>query len=160
MGNAGQHSNPPSLQPSITPQLHCSTTPTLPMHRFYLTPDHCRDSALRLTDREAHHAIHVLRVRRGERVAVLDGAGREFLCEVQDLRRDSVQLALVHQNFVPSLPCPITLLQAIPKGKLFESIVQKTTELGVARVVPILSERVVAHLDEEDSAQKADMWRQ
>ena len=130
------------------------------MHRFHIPPDRCREPSLRLTDREAHHAIHVLRARRGERVAVLDGAGREFLCEVQDLGRDTVQLAVVHQNFVPPLPCQITLLQAIPKGKLFESIVQKTTELGVARVVPILSERVVAHLDQEESAQKADKWRQ
>jgi len=130
------------------------------MHRFYLPPDQCRDSSLRLADREAHHAIHVLRVRRGERVAVLDGAGREFLCEVQDIGRDAVQLTIVQQNLVPPLPASVTLLQAIPKGKLFESIVQKTTELGVARIVPILSERVVAHLDDEDGAQKADKWRQ
>ena len=111
-------------------------------------------------DREAHHAIHVLRLRRGERVAVLDGAGREFLCEVKDLDRDAVNLAVVQENFVPPLPCQITLLQAVPKARLFESIVQKATELGVARIVPILSERVVAHLDDEDSAQKADKWRQ
>jgi len=59
----------------------------------------------------------------------------------------------------PPAPGQITLLQALPKGKLFESIVQKTTELGVARVVPILSERVVAHLDNEDGAQKANKLR-
>jgi 16S rRNA (uracil1498-N3)-methyltransferase len=71
-----------------------------------------------------------------------------------------VQLAVVHQNFVPTPPHQISLLQAIPKSKLFEAIVQKATELGVSRIVPILSERVVAHLDEEDGAQKADKWRQ
>jgi len=129
------------------------------MHRFYLAPDQCREPSLRLADREAHHAIHVLRLRRGERVAVLDGAGNEFLCEVKDLEREAVQLAVVHQQFVPPLPCQVTLLQAIPKGKLFESIIQKATELGVARIVPILSERVVAQLDEETGPQKADKWR-
>ena len=130
------------------------------MHRFYIPPDQCREPSLRLADREAHHAIHVLRVRRGERVAVLDGAGRELLCEVQDLDHDTVPLAVVHANSAPPLPCQITLLQAVPKARLFESIVQKTTELGVARVVPILSERVVAHLDDEDGAHKAEKWRQ
>ena len=130
------------------------------MHRFYLSPEQCRDSTLRLADREAHHAIHVLRVRRGERIALLDGAGHEFLCEIQDLGRGAVQLSIVQQNFVPPLPCQITLLQAIPKGKLFESIIQKTTELGVARVVPVLSERVVVRVDDEDSAQKTEKWRQ
>jgi len=129
------------------------------MHRFYLAPDQCREPSLRLADREARHAIHVLRLRRGERVAVLDGAGNEFLCEVKNLEREAVQLAVVHQQFVPPLPCQVTLLQAIPKGKLFESIIQKATELGVARIVPILSERVVAQLDEETRPQKADKWR-
>jgi 16S rRNA (uracil1498-N3)-methyltransferase len=51
-------------------------------------------------------------------------------------------------------------LQAVPKGKLIESIIQKATELGVSRIVPILSERVLTHLDQEDGAQKAEKWQQ
>lgn len=129
------------------------------MHRFYLPPTQSRDDALFLTGGEAHHALHVLRVRQGERVVVLDGAGQELLCEAQKLEPKSVQLAVVQRNTVPPLPCQITLLQAVPKGKIIEGIIQKATELGAHRIVPLLSDRVTARLDEESAADKAEKWR-
>ena len=61
------------------------------MKRFYLPPDRCRDSTLVLADREAHHALQVLRLRQGERVVVLDGAGREFLCEARACSGERIQ---------------------------------------------------------------------
>jgi 16S rRNA (uracil1498-N3)-methyltransferase len=57
------------------------------------------------------------------------------------------------------LPCRITLLQALPKGKLFEAIVQKATELGAARIVPLLSQRVVVQLNKNEAARKAAKWQ-
>lgn len=130
------------------------------MHRFYLPPDQCRTAVLHLTGREAHHALHVLRVREGEKVTVLDGDGHELFCQVGTASRDTVQLEVVEKKSHSALPCRITLLQAIPKGKLFESIVQKATELGAFRIVPILSERVVSKLDGQEAAHKTDKWRQ
>src|SRR6266511_185434 len=130
------------------------------MHRFYLPPEHCCGMTLTLSGREAHHASHVLRVAPSERVMVLDGAGHEILCEVQQARRDALTLAVIEKNRVSSLPHEITLIQAIPKGKIIESIVQKATELGVRRIIPLLAERVITHLDEETAAGKADKWQQ
>jgi 16S rRNA (uracil1498-N3)-methyltransferase len=130
------------------------------MHRFYLPPEQCKDNALLLKDGEAHHAIDVLRVRAGERVVVLDGAGQDLLCEVQKPERDGVKLTVVQRNTVPPLPYQITLLQAIPKGKIIESIIQKATELGAHRIVPLLSDRVVTQLDDEGASAKAEKWRQ
>jgi 16S rRNA (uracil1498-N3)-methyltransferase len=129
------------------------------MHRFYLPPDHCRGPALLLTGGEAHHAMHVLRVRPGDRVTVLDGAGGEFACDVAKTGHDKVGLRIVEKHSHPSPPCELTLLQALPKGKLLESIIQKATELGAARVVPLLSERVVVHLEPDDASRKADKWQ-
>jgi 16S rRNA (uracil1498-N3)-methyltransferase len=129
------------------------------MHRFYLPPGECRGSALTLTDREAHHALRVLRVQRGECVTVLDGAGAEFLCDVRDANRGTVELSVVEKKSIPPLPCQITLLQAIPKGKIIEDIIEKATELGAHRIVPILSERVTTRLDERSATEKADKWR-
>jgi 16S rRNA (uracil1498-N3)-methyltransferase len=51
------------------------------------------------------------------------------------------------------------LAQALPRGKLFESIIQKATELGAAEVVPLLSERVTVHLEQKDGAHKRDKWQ-
>ena len=112
-----------------------------------------------LTSREAHHAKHVVRVRQGDRVRVVDGKGREFLCEVQEFDRDQVRLTVVEKRVQPAAPNQVTLLQAVPKGKIMDAIVQKATELGVSRIVPLLSERVVGQLDNEEAAHKAEKWR-
>jgi len=130
------------------------------MHRFYLPPDRCGGESLRLEGREAHHALRVLRVAPGDPATVLDGAGREFLCDVRSTSRDAVQLRVVKKNPIPPPPCRITLLQALPKGKILESIVQKSVELGVHRVVPLLTGHVVAHLDGESAGHKREKWQQ
>lgn len=140
------------------------------MHRFYLPPcraevqnqggsEPCQDSTLFLTGREAHHALHVLRLRRADRVSVLDGQGLESLCEVRQYDRDKVSLAVVEKNLQPPPLARITLLQAVPKGKIIESIIQKATELGVSRIVPLISERVVPEFGGKDAARKAAKWQ-
>jgi 16S rRNA (uracil1498-N3)-methyltransferase len=129
------------------------------MHRFYLPPEQCKENTVFLTGREAHHAIRVLRVRRGERVTALDGAGLELLCEARDFDRDKVKLAVIERHLQPGPLAQITLLQAIPRGKIIESIIQKATELGVSRIVPLLSERVVTQAGDKDSARKAGKWQ-
>ena len=130
------------------------------MHRFHLPPEHCNGPLLTLTGREARHALQVLRVRQGDRLTVLDGAGRERICEVHAHTRDQVSLAVIESKATPPLPCRITLLQAIPKGKIIESIIQKATELGASRIVPLLSERTAIHLGLEDASARAEKYRQ
>jgi 16S rRNA (uracil1498-N3)-methyltransferase len=136
------------------------TTNIFDMHRFYLTPGSTRGDTLRLDGREAHHALHVLRLQRGALVAVLDGIGNEFLCAVENSSRNAVTLSVSLKNFTPPLPCSITLLQAVPKGKIIESIIQKAVELGARRIVPLLTERVVTHLDDESAEHKREKWQQ
>jgi 16S rRNA (uracil1498-N3)-methyltransferase len=129
------------------------------MHRFYLPPENCRGDLLRLDEREAHHALHVLRLKRGERVSVLDGAGGEFLCDVQDATKNSLTLAVKEKKFTPLPDCEITLLVAVPKGKIIEGIIQKSVELGVNRIVPLLTERTVTQLDDEGAEGKRKKWQ-
>ena len=125
------------------------------MHRFFLAPENCQDASLCLTGDEAHHARHVVRVRPGERVAVVDGAGHEFLCEVQGYDRDQARLTVLEKRLQLAPSSQVTLLQGVPKGKLMDAIIQKATELGVFRIVPLLTERVVARFDDKEEAS----WR-
>jgi 16S rRNA (uracil1498-N3)-methyltransferase len=130
------------------------------MHRFYLPPERCTDATLRLEGREAHHALHVLRLKRGECVTVLDGAGHEFSCKVENCSCESLTMRTTKKNFIPALPCSITLFQAVPKGKIIESIIQKAVELGVRRIVPLLTERVMTRLDDKNALEKQGKWQQ
>src|SRR5262245_27472332 len=130
------------------------------MPRFFLAPEKCNEAEIFLTGSEAHHAIRVLRLQRNDKLFVLDGAGSELHCTIEAYDRDKVQLSVLEKRFVPPLPYQITLLQALPKGKLFEAIVQKATELGTFRVVPLLSERVVSSgITQREKQRKAEKWR-
>lgn len=125
------------------------------MHRFYLPPEQCQGSTVILTDREAHHARDVLRMRHGETVMVLDGAGEALTCEVEAIERHKVLLQVHERQRKPRPECRTTLLQAMPKGKTMESIIQKATELGASRIVPLLTERVTVQLGDDERADKA-----
>ena len=129
------------------------------MHRFYLPPAQCRGNTLVLDESETHHALHVLRVKTGERVVVLDGAGHEFLCEVRGTERKGMELAVRQTNPLGPMSWAVTLIQAVTKAKSMDLIVQKATELGAARVVPILSDRSVPNLDGEGGEKKVDKWQ-
>jgi 16S rRNA (uracil1498-N3)-methyltransferase len=130
------------------------------MHRFYLLPENCRGDALRLDGREAHHALHVLRLRNDEPVTVLDGAGQQFLCTVESTTKNSLSLAVKEKTFSPAPPCPVSLFVAMPKGKIIEDIIEKAVELGAQRIVPLLTERVITQLDAADAEAKREKWQQ
>ena len=130
------------------------------MHRFYLPPEQSQGDTLFLTGAEAHHGLRVLRLRRKDKVTVLNGAGTEFLCEVEASDRDKIKLAMLQQHQAPQPACRITLLVGIPKGKIIENIVQKATELSASRIVPLVTERVVIKLDEREASRKAAKWQQ
>ena len=129
------------------------------MHRFFLPPECCRSDLLRLDGREAHHALHVLRLKRAERVTVLDGAGNEFLCEVENAAKDFLSLAVKEKVSTPAQPCSITLLVAVPKGRIIEGIIQKAVELGAQRIVPVLTDRVITQLNDDGAEAKREKWQ-
>ena len=130
------------------------------MHRFYIPPENWNPDALVLTNAEAHHARDVLRLKRGDKLVVFNGRGREITAEIVDLAKGEIGLRKLHEAETTPLRCRITLGQAIPKGKNMDVIVQKAVEIGAAEIAPILSDRTVVHVDLESAAQKQAKWQQ
>lgn len=128
-------------------------------HRFFLPQSDWNIENLALSGEEAHHCTEVMRCRAGDRIIVFDGAGTEAEAEILSTGKGTVSLAakLVSQSARP--PACLTLGQAIPKGKNMDLIIQKATELGASRIVPLLSERTVVQLDGDDLAKKQDKWQ-
>jgi 16S rRNA (uracil1498-N3)-methyltransferase len=129
------------------------------MHRFYIQPAAWNPDQLQLDAAEAHHCLDVLRLKVGERVVVFNGLGVEATAEIFAIGRDRVEVRSLQQAKSAPLSCKITLGQAIPKGKNMDLIVQKATELGVAAIAPLLSERTVVQVDGDDSAKKQQKWQ-
>ena len=129
------------------------------MHRFYIPPERWNLDALTLDEAETHHAVDVLRMNPGDKAVVFNGRGVEATVEIAAITRKSVTLRkLLHAKSAP-IGCAITLAQAVPKGKAMDLIVQKAVELGVAAISPLLSERTVIQVEEDDAARKQQKWQ-
>ncbi len=129
------------------------------MARFYIPPHLWKLDKLALDGGEAHHAVDVLRLAVGDRVTVFNGQGGEATAEIVIATKQAVQLRSIQSAKTPPLVCEITLGQAIPKGKNMELIIEKATELGAARIVPLLSERTVVACDPDDALKKKQKWQ-
>jgi 16S rRNA (uracil1498-N3)-methyltransferase len=93
---------------------------------------------------EAHHLIHVLRAKPGLEVILFDGSGAEFLARVEQVERSAVRLAVLERREVDrELPVNVTLGVALPKGDRQRWLIEKATELGVARLAPLVTVRGV-----------------
>lgn len=130
------------------------------MHRCYLAQAPFADGALEITGDEARHALRVMRMRVGDICEVFDGNGQAARCRVAAVCGNQSMNLLVEQLLPPMPPvAELTLALAIPKGSNMDLIVQKAVELGVSRIVPLLTERTIVRLKPAEAADKAEKWR-
>jgi 16S rRNA (uracil1498-N3)-methyltransferase len=128
------------------------------MPRFFLAP-HLWQSSTFLDEEESRHASQVLRLRIGDEIEVFDGAGRRATAEITATAKNQVQVQLATaEQSMPTQP-RITLVQAIPKGKTFEWIIEKAVELGVSEVIPLISRHTVVQYDASEAAKKTAKWQ-
>jgi 16S rRNA (uracil1498-N3)-methyltransferase len=113
------------------------------LDRFYC-PDTPVGGRVVLVGDEARHLIRVRRVDLGECVEIFDGRGSSTQAEVAAMGRDRVELTVLGPSESrPASKCSLTLATAVPKGERFDWLVEKATELGVARLVPLVTDRSV-----------------
>ncbi len=106
------------------------------------------------------HVARVLRARDGDAVVLFNGDGREYHGIIEKVRAARVTVAIGEGRGVDrESPVALTLVQCIPRGDRMDWIVQKATELGVARIVPLVSRRSVVKLDGDQAESKAAHWR-
>ncbi|MDA7922721.1 16S rRNA (uracil(1498)-N(3))-methyltransferase [Verrucomicrobiales bacterium] len=128
-------------------------------HRFYIPASSWDTQNLVLADDEAHHCIDVMRCKAGDRIIAFNGEGTEAEAEIISVSKRNATLKTLLVNETSKPPASITLGQAIPKGKNMDLIIQKATELGVSRIVPLLSSRTVVQLGGGDLEKKRQKWQ-
>lgn len=131
----------------------------MPDFRAFCTPPTAEPSELLLSPEESHHLVAVNRARVGDTVVAFDGRGHEWICELAGERKNGATLKVRFKQQIKPLPYEITLGQALPKGQFMDAIVRKATEIGVAHIVPLESERTQVHLDAERSDRKIEKWQ-
>ncbi|MGH7321221.1 MAG: 16S rRNA (uracil(1498)-N(3))-methyltransferase [Candidatus Rokuibacteriota bacterium] len=127
--------------------------------RFVVRHEAIAGQRIRFDREEAHHLGRVLRLRPGALLEAVDGAGRLYAVRLDTLGHDGASGTILREGTpARESPCAITLAQAILKGDRMTWLVQKATELGVARIVPLLTTRVVARATGERVGGRAERW--
>ena len=115
---------------------------------------------LDLPDDAARHVAQVLRMRAGEALTLFDGAAGEYAAVIVEAGRRDVRVRIDRHDPVDrESRLDVTLAQCVSKGDRMDYTIQKAVELGVTRIVPLLSERSVVKLDAERWDKKLEHWR-
>lgn len=131
------------------------------MHRFFIDKRQIRKDTALIEGEDAEHIYRVLRLRRGDAVELCDGQGNDYEAIIESVGKDGVEVRI--ERSFPSQGEPgikVVLYQAIPKSAKMDLIIQKCVELGVHKVVPVVTARTVVKLkDAEDEIHKASRWQ-
>lgn len=116
--------------------------------RFFI--DRPIEEQITLTGPEAHHLIHVMRCRVGDRVVVFDGQGDEAVVEIAEIQKKAVGLRLVKRTEVSrELPIVMMIASPLPKGDRERFLLEKLTELGVTSFIPLVTQRTIVRPDDK-----------
>src|SRR3954452_7865961 len=128
--------------------------------RVFVDGDLATGQRLTIEGSAGNHIVRVLRSRVGDELTLFNGRGGEYGASIDEIRRDTVQVSVrVHRDQERESKFELTLAQGISRGERMDWVVQKATELGVTRIVPLFTERSVVHLDEKQAAKKVQHWR-
>ena len=134
--------------------------PGVRLTRVFIDGELTPGSVLDLPPGTGSHLAKVLRARSGDELVLFNGDGREFSCAVEAVRGSRVSVSIGAARTVDrESPLKLTLIQCIPRGDRMDFIVQKATELGIARIVTVFSQRSVVRLDGAQAAAKRAHWR-
>jgi 16S rRNA (uracil1498-N3)-methyltransferase len=130
------------------------------LNRVYVNAPLSAGSVIELPAPAAQHLAKVLRARIGDEIVLFAGDGHEFAAAVESIRGARVTASVGEAHPIDrESPLAVTLIQCIARGDRMDVIVQKATELGVSRIVPVISRRSVVRLDAAQAASKAEHWR-
>ena len=126
-------------------------------HRFHVTPPLAEGATISLQGDELHHATRVVRVREGEEVELFDGSGATFSGVVETATRDETQVrVMMRVQSQRESPLALTLAMSIIQLEKFELVLQKATELGVQRIIPLVTHRIEVRAERYRG--KAERW--
>ncbi len=128
------------------------------MPRFFI--DYEPGKMAEISGEDGRHIARSLRMQPGEELTLCDGRGKDYQCRILRIQGDTVEAEVL--SVQPTLAEPtvqVTLYQGLPKSDKFEWVVQKAVELGVTRIVPVLTARCVSRPDDRSMAKKQERWQ-
>jgi 16S rRNA (uracil1498-N3)-methyltransferase len=130
------------------------------MARFFVDPVIQGEKFIRITGADHIHIKNVLRLKPGGLITVCDEKGTDYECVISEISKEEIVLKIAGRS--PSIaepPIEIILYQAIPKSDKMDTIIQKSVELGVSSIIPVITEHTVVKVaSEKDERRKCERW--
>jgi len=129
------------------------------MPRFFVDKENILGEKIVIGGEDAKHISLSLRARVGEKITACDGHGNDYDCEISEITKNEVTLSVLEAKKCASEPTlELTLYQALVKSDKFDFIVQKCTELGIKRIVPVIADRCISKPDDASLSKKLVRW--
>jgi len=127
------------------------------MKRIFL--ENVTSDLVTISGDDANHLARSLRARRGDRITAVDGAGNCAVIELIDFDKETIKARRVSEIKKIVVDKKIILADCLPKQNRFDNIIEKATELGVAKIEPLISERTIARPGGLRAQSKLERWR-
>jgi len=132
------------------------------MSRFFVPPENIKRNEIIVKGAEARHIAVVMRLEASDKIVVFDGTGAEYTGFIKEVNKKAkkiiIEIVSTKRPFTGTLP-EIVLAQAIPKKEKMDYIVEKAVELGVSRIIPVISKRTIVRPDKASGRKKTERWR-
>ncbi|MCX7746843.1 MAG: 16S rRNA (uracil(1498)-N(3))-methyltransferase [Clostridia bacterium] len=131
------------------------------MPRFFVNSTDISDHTINITGEDVSHIKKVLRLTPGDNIIVSDGVCQDYLVEIERFEQDHIRTKVIRSEpNTTEPPIDITLFQGLPKSDKMDFIIQKSIELGVTTIFPVITERTIVRIDQKkDAAHKVTRWQ-
>ena len=131
------------------------------MSKFFVKTEQIENNNIIINGDDVNHIINVLRMKKGDEIQVCNQeTGDNYNAQITQYTKDEVDCEIIERiNKTTESNVNITLFQGLPKFEKMELIIQKNTEVGVKRIVPVIMERTVVKIDEKVASKKLERWQ-
>lgn len=131
------------------------------MYHFYTEKSNILDSTIIITGEDVNHIKNVLRMKEGEEIIICDTDGTDYHTQIKAINRDEVVARILSSGISEAeLPFRVHLFQGMPKKDKMEMIIQKSVELGIYDIIPVMTKRVIVKLDDKRKEEaKIKRWQ-
>jgi 16S rRNA (uracil1498-N3)-methyltransferase len=130
------------------------------MHRFFIKQEDIYNDGITIEGEDVQHISKVLRLKEGDKIVLCDQTGTDYNVAIESISKHTVKTIIIDKVSSKGEPTiEVVLYQGIPKSTKMDLIIQKCTEMGITRVVPVFTTRTIVKLEsEKDEAKKVLRW--
>lgn len=131
------------------------------MSKFFVKAEQIKENDITILGQDVNHIINVLRMKKEDIIKICNkDTGENYMSKIIEFSKNSVKCKILEEiKDTTESNVQITLFQGIPKFEKMELIIQKNTEVGVIKVVPVIMERTIVKIDDKIAVKKIERWQ-